>query len=116
MTDAGDMAALFCLPAGPRFLRADRLERLAREAYRRGRGGPFAIDPAWTSLAGVPGDAMDAVIPSSTGETFDVEWQVTEDGELRNAVLTGAFYPNAEEMTYTVDFSDYGTEKDITAP
>lgn len=80
------------------------------------RGGANNTEVLTTYSGTVPGDAMDAVIPSSTGETFDVEWQVTEDGELRNAVLTGAFYPNAEEMTYTVDFSDYGTEKDITAP
>ena len=32
------------------------------------------------------------------------------------ATLTGVFYPRAEPMTYTVDFADYGTEKDITAP
>lgn len=80
------------------------------------RGGSNNSEVLTTYSGTVPGDAMDAIIPSSSGDTFDVEWQVTEDGELRNAVLTGAFYPNAEEMTYTVDFSDYGTEKDITAP
>ena len=41
---------------------------------------------------------------------------VRRDGELREATLTGVFYPRAEPMTYTVDFADYGTEKDITAP
>lgn len=86
------------------------------EAGESIRGGADNSEVLTTYSGTVPGDAMDAVIPSSSGETFDVEWQVTEDGELRNAVLTGAFYPNAEEMTYTVDFSDYGTEKDITAP
>ena len=40
----------------------------------------------------------------------------TEDGELRRADLTGVFYAEGEEMTYTVTFSDYGTDKDITAP
>ncbi|UUZ58907.1 hypothetical protein [Nocardioides sp. B-3] len=32
------------------------------------------------------------------------------------AVLTGVFYKNSDEMTYTVDFADYGTSKDIVAP
>jgi lipoprotein LprG len=59
---------------------------------------------------------MDAIIPSSSGDTFDVEWQVTDEGELRTATLTGVFYPRAEEMTYTVEFADYGIEQEIAAP
>ena len=43
-------------------------------------------------------------------------YTVTDDGELREAVLTGVFYPDTEPMTYTVGFDDYGTEKEITAP
>ncbi|NYE37914.1 lipoprotein LprG [Nocardioides cavernae] len=80
------------------------------------RGGSNNTEVLTTYSGTVPGDAMDAIIPSSSGDTFDVEWQVTDDGELRRATLTGIFYPRAEEMTYTVDFADYGTEKDITAP
>ena len=64
----------------------------------------------------VPGDAMKKVIPSSSGDTFDAEYLVSDDGELRQAVLTGVFYPKSAEMTYTVDFADYGTTKDIVAP
>jgi len=78
--DAGTMAALFCLPAGPRFIRADRLERLAREAYRRGRGGPFAIDPAWLPLTGAPAEAMEDVL-RALGLRLRVE------GELRLLAL-----------------------------
>jgi len=37
-------------------------------------------------------------------------------GELREAVLTGVFYPNTDSMTYTIGFEDYGTEKKIAAP
>ena len=64
----------------------------------------------------VPGDAMKKVIPSSSGKSFDAEYLVSDDGELRQAVLTGVFYPKSTEMTYTVDFADYGTSKDIVAP
>ena len=39
-----------------------------------------------------------------------------DDGELRQAVLTGVFYPESTEMTYTVDLAAYGTTQDIVAP
>lgn len=86
------------------------------EAGETVRGGADNSEILTTYSGTVPGDAMDAIIPSSSGDTFDVEWQVSDAGELRKATLTGAFYPRAEPMTYTVDFADYGTEKDITAP
>lgn len=86
------------------------------EAGESVRGGADNSEVLTTYSGTVPGDAMDAIIPSASGDTFDVEWQVTDAGELREATLTGIFYPGADEMTYTVDFADYGTEKDITAP
>lgn len=86
------------------------------EAGETVRGGADNSEILTTYSGTVPGDAMDAIIPSSSGDTFDVEWQVSDAGELRKATLTGSFYPRAEPMTYTVDFADYGTEKDITAP
>ena len=86
------------------------------EAGESVRGGADNSEILTTYSGTVPGDAMDAVIPSSAGDSFDVEWQVTDDGELRKATLTGVFYPHTDPMTYTVDFADYGTEKQITKP
>ncbi|MCW2842093.1 MAG: LppX LprAFG lipoprotein, partial [Nocardioides sp.] len=40
----------------------------------------------------------------------------SDSGELREARLTGVFYPDSDSMTYTIGFDDYGTEKDISAP
>jgi lipoprotein LprG len=80
------------------------------------RGGADNSEILTTYSGTVPGDAMDAVIPSASGDSFDVEWQVTDQGELRKATLTGVFYPHTDPMTYTVEFADYGTEKEITAP
>jgi lipoprotein LprG len=80
------------------------------------RGGADNSEILTTYSGTVPGDAMDAVIPSSAGDSFDVEWQVTDDGELRKATLKGVFYPHTDPMTYTVEFADYGTEKEIAAP
>ena len=39
----------------------------------------------------VPDTAVKNVIPSASGD-FDATYTVTEDGELREVVLTGAFY------------------------
>lgn len=86
------------------------------EAGESVRGGADNSEILTTYSGTVPGDAMDAIIPSSAGDSFDVEWQVSDEGELREARLTGVFYPHTDAMTYTVDFADYGTEKDITAP
>lgn len=86
------------------------------EAGESVRGGADNSEVFTTYSGTVPGDAMEAVIPSSSGDAFDVEWQINDDGELRTASMTGVFYPRAEPMTYTVEFTDYGTELDITAP
>jgi lipoprotein LprG len=86
------------------------------EAGESVRGGADNKEVLTTYSGTVPGDAMDAVIPSSSGDSFDVEWQVSDDGELRKATMTGVFYPHTDPMTYTVDFADYGTEKQITKP
>ncbi len=58
----GMMAALFYLPLGSSFVRADRIERLAREAFARGRNGAFAADPSWAALVGAPSDAIDEML------------------------------------------------------
>ena len=80
------------------------------------RGGADNTEVLTTFTGTVPGTAMKKVIPSSSGDSFDAEYLVSDDGELRQAVLTGVFYPKSAEMTYTVDFADYGTSKDIVAP
>lgn len=64
----------------------------------------------------VPGTAMQAVIPSASGDSFDVAYSITDDNQLREARLTGVFYPDSPSMTYTVTFTDYGLTQDITAP
>ncbi len=73
-------------------------------------------DEVLTEFTGtVPGDVVANVIPSASGD-FDATYTINEDGELREAVLTGVFYPDSASMTYTLGFEDYGTEQDITAP
>lgn len=80
------------------------------------RGGADNSEVLTEYSGTVPGDAVAQVIPSASGTTFDALWQVTDDGELRHAELTGVFYAGTDPMTYTVDLSDYGTEQEITKP
>lgn len=86
------------------------------EAGESVRGGLGNAEVFTTYSGTVPGDAMDTVIPSSAGDSFDVEWQVNAEGELTKATMVGVFYPHTDPMTYTVEFADYGTELDIKAP
>lgn len=70
-----------------------------------------------TSYAGtVPASVVSRLIPSARGDDFDASYTLTAAGELREATLTGEFYPGARDVTYTITLSNYGTTKDITAP
>ncbi|MGA8210601.1 MAG: LppX_LprAFG lipoprotein [Nocardioidaceae bacterium] len=67
--------------------------------------------------ATVPGTAVAAVIPSADATaTFSAVFTVADDDRLATAVLSGPFYPDADSVTYTVTFADYGTATTITAP
>ena len=67
--------------------------------------------------ATVPGQAVAAVIPSaSASASFKASFTVTDQDQLAKAVLTGPFYPEADHVTYTIRFDDYGTRRNITAP
>ncbi len=71
-----------------------------------------------TSYSGtVPGKAVAQVIPSADASaTFDATFTVTDDDELTKAVLTGPFYAQGGDVTYTITFADYGSKPTITKP
>lgn len=65
----------------------------------------------------VPGDAVGALLPSADAAAdFDAVFSVDDEDRLTRVELTGPFYPDAEDVTYVVELSDYGTEKKIVAP
>jgi lipoprotein LprG len=65
----------------------------------------------------VSGDVVASIIPSATADAdFDATFTVDDDDRLREAVLTGAFYPQADDVTYTITFEQYDTSADITLP
>lgn len=71
-----------------------------------------------TSFAGtLPGTAVAEVIPSADSTAdFAATFTLTDDNVLDAAVVTGPFYPSDEEVTYTVEFTDYGVDADISKP
>ncbi len=79
------------------------------------RGGDNNEEVLTEYTGTVAGSVVENIIPSAEGD-FDVTYTVAENGELREAKLTGVFYPDSDEMTYTVGIDDYGTEKDISEP
>ena len=65
----------------------------------------------------VPGRVVAGVIPSASPDSdFEAAFTVDAEDRLREAVLTGPFYPDTEDVTYTITFDDYGTTADIRLP
>jgi lipoprotein LprG len=64
----------------------------------------------------ISSDAVSALVPSAEGD-FAFTYTISDNDELRQAVLKGAFYGKDHgDVTYTLTLDDYGTQKDIQAP
>jgi lipoprotein LprG len=79
------------------------------------RGGSDNAEILTPYSGTVPDTAVKNVIPTAKGD-FDATYTVDASGRLREAQLTGTFYPGSASMTYTVTFDRYGSTKKITAP
>jgi lipoprotein LprG len=79
------------------------------------RGGTDNKEVLTTYTGTVSASVVSHLIPGAGG-AFSATYAVTDEGELRQASLTGLFYPGKPPMTYTLLLTDYGTSKDITAP
>lgn len=89
----------------------------AAEDVEEGRQVRSGEDVLASYKGTVPGDAVASVIPSaSADEAFEATFTVDEEDRLREAVLTGPFYPEADDVTYTITFEEYDTSADITLP
>jgi lipoprotein LprG len=65
----------------------------------------------------LPGRAVASVIPSASPQgTFHATFRIAKGDTLDQAVLSGPFYPQAADVTYTISFDRYGVGKKITAP
>jgi lipoprotein LprG len=79
------------------------------------RGGTDNKEVLTTYTGTVSASVVSHLIPGAGG-AFSATYAVTDEGELRQASLTGLFYAGKPAMTYTLLLTDYGTSKDITAP
>jgi lipoprotein LprG len=57
------------------------------------------------------------IIPSADDSAmFTARYRLTDKDELRDATLTGPFYPDAGNVTYTVKLSTSSTPVSIKVP
>ena len=80
------------------------------------RGGEDNNEVLTEYTGTVPGDVVAERHPDRRRATSTRRTRSPTTASCARPTLTGVFYPDTEPMTYTVDFDDYGTEKDITAP
>lgn len=67
--------------------------------------------------AKVPGRLMAGIVPSADPHSlFDAGFTLDKSGRLVGMVLTGAFYPAADDVTYRFTFSGYGSKATVKAP
>jgi lipoprotein LprG len=79
------------------------------------RGGPDNKEVLTTYTGTVPASAVSHLIPGATGD-FRATYGVTDDDQLRQADLTGVFYTDKPDVTYSLLLTDYDTSTEITAP
>jgi lipoprotein LprG len=79
------------------------------------RGGTDNKEVLSTYTGSVPATAVGNLIPGASG-TFSATYGITDNGELRQATLTGAFYSGEPSMSYTLVLTGYGNSTDIAAP
>lgn len=65
----------------------------------------------------LPGSVVQSIVPSAdAAKAFKVTYRLTDKDELRDAMITGPFYPDAGTITYTVKVSTSQTPVTITKP
>ncbi len=71
-----------------------------------------------TTITGsIPGSVVRAILPSAdTTASFPVTYRLTEDNELRDASISGPFYPGAAEVTYDLAVTTSTEPVSITLP
>jgi lipoprotein LprG len=91
----------------------------AAEDVKKGdsvRGGKDNKEILTEYTGTISSDAVSALVPSAEGD-FTFTYTISDNDELRQAVLKGAFYGKDHgDVTYTLTLDDYGTQKDIQAP
>ena len=65
----------------------------------------------------LPGSTVRTLVPSAdASKSFDVTYRLDDSDELRDATITGPFYPEGGDITYTVKVKTSDTPVTITKP
>lgn len=107
---APDPASLFAADSGLTGLLSDVT---GAKKGKKTRDGKEVLE---TITGKVAGDKVASVIPSAGSSDFDATYTLDEKDHLQTLKLTGPFYPDADDVSYTIGFSKYGTTESIKAP
>ena len=71
-----------------------------------------------TTITGaIPGSVVRAILPSADVKaSFPVTYRLTEDNDLRDASISGPFYPGVADVTYDISVSTSSEPVSITLP
>jgi lipoprotein LprG len=71
-----------------------------------------------TTITGsIPGSVVRAILPSAdVASSFPVTYRLTDDNELRDASITGPFYPGIADVTYDITVTTSSDPTSITLP
>jgi len=108
---APDPAAFFDRETGVSSFLTSTADLTSGEETRQG-------EEVLTTISGaIPGDKVQSLIPSADGDAdFDVEYRLNDDDVLRGADITGPFYPDAEDVTYSLTLEPSDQVVEITPP
>lgn len=75
-------------------------------------------DEVLATISGtLPGETVQTLFPSADASAdFDVAYRLNDDDVLRTAVITGPFYPDADDVTYSISLDPSDEAVEITAP
>jgi len=80
------------------------------------RGGEDNKDVFTQYSGSLTGKQVQLLVPSASAGDFSALYEISSDGHLHSAELTGPFYPGEADVTYTIDFEKYDVTKKISAP
>lgn len=87
------------------------------EGLEQGEKSRDGSDVLTTIDGTLPGSVVKAIIPSADeAKSFNVSYRLTEDDVLRDATLTGPFYPGGDNVTYTVKLATSDEPVTIKVP
>lgn len=87
------------------------------DGLRQGDQSRDGSDVLTTVTGSVPGTVVHQLIPTADVKaTFDASYRLDDADVLRDATLTGPFYPGGDPVTYTISVTASDQSVDITKP